>query len=335
MTPANRAISPGSTLPFTATGTYSDGDTQDLTSQATWTSSSAAVAAINASGLATAVSVGTTTISALLGGLAGSTVLTVQPAPLSITTASLPNGTANEPYSAALAASGGTPPYTWTVVSGALPSGLILDLSSGAIAGAPAAKGSFTFAAQVRDAGAPAQTTNKSFSIIVPSTVTIWASPAVPGRMDGGTTRAAELGLKFSSDVAGTVTGIRFYKASANLGTHVGTLWTSAGARLATATFTGETASGWQQVNFVKPVSISSNRVYVVSYHVNSGHYSADASFFSTAGVDKPPLHALPKSVAGGNGVYRNTASSAFPTVSGTGTNYWVDVVFKPALPPS
>ena len=80
------------------------------------------------------------------------------------------------------------------------------------------------------------------------------------------------------------LTGIRFYKASANLGTHVGTLWTSAGARLATATFTGETAAGWQQVNFVKPVSISSNRVYVVSYHVNSGHYSADDSFFRLPG---------------------------------------------------
>ena len=66
-----------------------------------------------------------------------------------------------------------------------------------------------------------------------------------------------ELGLKFRSDVAGTITGIRFYKASTNTGSHVANLWSSSGTKLATATFTGETASGWQQVNFASPVSIT------------------------------------------------------------------------------
>ena len=139
--------------------------------------------------------------------------------------------------------------------------------------------------------------------------------------------------MKFRSDVAGTVAGIRFYKASANTGSHVGNLWTSGGSRLATATFTGETASGWQQVNLATPVAISANTTYVASYHVKSGHFSADANAFSTAGVDNPPLHALPNSVTGGNGVYRNSSSSAFPNTSGKGTNYWVDVVFQPTVP--
>ena len=59
-----------------------------------------------------------------------------------------------------------------------------------------------------------------------------------------------ELGVKFRSDVAGTITGIRFYKAAANTGTHIANLWSNTGANLATATFSGESASGWQQVNF-------------------------------------------------------------------------------------
>ncbi len=45
-------------------------------------------------------------------------------------------------------------------------------------------------------------------------------------------------------DISGTITGMRFYKASANTGVHVANLWTNAGVLLATATFTGETASG-------------------------------------------------------------------------------------------
>ena len=80
--------------------------------------------------------------------------------------------------------------------------------------------------------------------------------------------------MKFRSDVAGTITGIRFYKASANGGTHTGSLWTTNGTRLATATFTGETTSGWQQVNFTTPVAITASTVYVASYHAGSGHYS-------------------------------------------------------------
>ncbi len=63
--------------------------------------------------------------------------------------------------------------------------------------------------------------------------------------------------MKFSSEVTGNVTGVRFYKAAANTGTHIGSLWSAGGTLLASATFTGESASGWQQVNFSSPVPIS------------------------------------------------------------------------------
>ncbi|HEY5752810.1 MAG TPA: DUF4082 domain-containing protein [Chthoniobacterales bacterium] len=162
----------------------------------------------------------------------------------------------------------------------------------------------------------------------------IWPSSATPAVVDSGPDSSVELGVKFRSDAAGSITGIRFYKAGANTGTHTGSLWSSNGTRLAQATFAGETSSGWQQVNFTTPVPITPNTVYVASYHTNTGHYSINTNYFSTSGVDNPPLHALANGVSGGNGVYRYGSNSAFPNSTWNASNYWVDVVFQPAVPP-
>jgi Domain of unknown function (DUF4082)/Putative Ig domain/Bacterial Ig-like domain (group 2) len=231
-------------------------------------------------------------------------------------------------YSAALVASDGTKPYMWTI-SG-LPPELSQNVNTGAITGTPTTVGTFGFTVQVSDSGNPAQSANKTLSIKVVGTqpttsLTIWPSTAVPQLADGGLDSAVELGVKFRSDVAGTIKGIRFYKASANTGTHIGNLWSSTGTRLATATFTGESTSGWQQVNFTTPVSIAANTVYVASYHANNGHYSSDEGYFASSGIDTPPLHALVN-----GGVYAYGASSAFPTQTWNSTNYWVDVFFTP-----
>jgi len=56
-----------------------------------------------------------------------------------------------------------------------------------------------------------------------------------------------ELGVQFRSDSSGYITGIRFYKSAANTGTHIGNLWNGLGTLLASATFTGESASGWSR----------------------------------------------------------------------------------------
>lgn len=69
-----------------------------------------------------------------------------------ITTTSLPNGTTGGAYAAALAVTGGTPPYSnWTVGAGSLPPGLKLDASSGTLSGMPTASGIFTFFVTVAD----------------------------------------------------------------------------------------------------------------------------------------------------------------------------------------
>jgi len=77
VTPSSPSIQNGSTQQFTATGTYSDSSTKNITSTVTWSSLTTGVATINSSGLATAVGTGTSTIKAALSGVSGSTVLTV------------------------------------------------------------------------------------------------------------------------------------------------------------------------------------------------------------------------------------------------------------------
>jgi len=164
---------------------------------------------------------------------------------------------------------------------------------------------------------------------------TIWPSTTVPGTVDDGPDSAVELGVKFRSDVAGSITGIRFYKATANTGTHVGNLWSSAGTLLGSITFSNETASGWQQMQLASPVAITSNTVYVASYHCTIGHYSEDDNYFTSKGADNPPLHALTNGVSGGNGVYAYGTSSVFPSSTWNAANYWVDIVFQPAVTPT
>ena len=77
VTPVNPSIVPGGTEQFTATGAYGGNITHDLTSQVTWGSAVTGVATINGLGLATGGAVGASTISATLGTVSGSTVLTV------------------------------------------------------------------------------------------------------------------------------------------------------------------------------------------------------------------------------------------------------------------
>ena len=145
------------------------------------------------------------------------------------------------------------------------------------------------------------------------------------GVADAGDASAVELGVKFRADVDGFVTGIRYYKSAANTGTHIGNLWTTSGTRLATATFSNETATGWQLVLFGAPVPVTANATYIASYHTDSGHYAATAGYF-LGNIDSPPLHAI-QNATSPNGVYQY-GSSGFPSSSFNATNYWVDLVF-------
>lgn len=192
------------------------------------------------------------------------------------------------------------------------------------------ANGSHTLTAKAYDAaGNVGQSSSISVTVSNPTSYGIWGTAAVPAVIDSGDTKAVEIGVKFRSNSAGTITGIRFYKAASNTGTHVASLWSSSGQLLAQATFKSESTSGWQVVTFTNPVTIAANTVYTASYHTNSGHYSFDQNYFAAKGADNGPLHALSATESGGNGVYAYGSKSAFPTKTYNNTNYWVDVVFK------
>jgi hypothetical protein len=91
-------------------------------------------------------------------------------------------------------------------------------------------------------------------------------------------------------------------------------------------TFSGETASGWQQMLFSSPVAVTAGTTYIVSYHTNVGEYSDNGAYFGSD-VSNPPLHGVANGV-NANGVYLYSSSSAFPTQTYNSSNYWVDVVF-------
>jgi methionine-rich copper-binding protein CopC len=155
---------------------------------------------------------------------------------------------------------------------------------------------------------------------------TIWPSTATPATSADPDPAGVEVGVKFQASQNGTVTGIRFYKGAGNTGTHKGSIWSRTGTRLGTATFSAESASGWQQATFATPITVTAGTTYVASYFAPAGHYSLTEGYFSAA-TTRGPLTALKDGTDGGNGVYRYGSTSAFPTSSYSASNYWVDVV--------
>jgi serine/threonine-protein kinase len=161
--------------------------------------------------------------------------------------------------------------------------------------------------------------------------LSIWTQTSeTPSEAADSDPKPVELGVKFRSDVDGQIVGVRFYKTPKNTGPHSGSLWTRDGRRLASATFTNESASGWQQVDFTRPVAILANTTYVASYHCESRFYAHNRSYFERAGVKNGPLQTLANNVDGPNGVFKYNAISSFPDGSYDASNYWVDVVFTP-----
>lgn len=157
----------------------------------------------------------------------------------------------------------------------------------------------------------------------------LFPSAATPQVANSTDTAGAELGVQFSSAIAGKITGVRFYKGSQNTGTHTGSLWSASGTLLATGTFTNETAGGWQTLTFATPVAITAGTTYIASYHAPVAHYSYDTGYFSYQHLAYP-LSAPASTSTSGNGLYAYTAGTSLPVNSANGSNYWIDPVFTP-----
>jgi hypothetical protein len=92
--------------------------------------------------------------------------ITVAGSGLAVTTTTLSGGSVGTSYSATLQASGGTTPYTWSIASGQLPTGLSLS-AGGQISGTPSASGTYNFTAKVTDSSNPIQSATSALSITI------------------------------------------------------------------------------------------------------------------------------------------------------------------------
>jgi Putative Ig domain len=110
-------------------------------------------------------------------------------APLAVTTTALPAATLGQAYSAALAATGGVPPYTWAVTAGALPTGLSLNPATGVISGTPAVPGTGAFTVGLTDSESPPMSASQALSITAGGcTTAITGSHPGPLNVGGGVT---------------------------------------------------------------------------------------------------------------------------------------------------
>ena len=133
----------------------------------------------------------------------------------------------------------------------------------------------------------------------------------------------------------GYISGVRFYKGTTNTGVHIGNLWTTSGTLLATATFTNESASGWQQVNFSSAGrGHREHRLRRLVPHERRPLRRRPAVL-----LHERRRRAAPRARELGDhartACTRTAPTSTFPTSTSGASNYWVDVVFTTDAAPA
>ncbi len=185
--PASQTVTVGQTATFSVAAT----GTAPLTYQ--WKKNSVAMSGATSSTYttpATTASDNGTKFSVVVSNAAGNATstaatLTVNVAStLQITTSQLSGGFVAGGYSATLAATGGSAPYSWSLASGSLPNGLTLS-SAGVLSGTPSLAGSFSFSVQVKDASSATASRNFSINIASPSPSVSITSPASGSSVSG------------------------------------------------------------------------------------------------------------------------------------------------------
>jgi len=106
--------------------------------------------------------------------------LVIAAAALSLQQPSLPSGQVNVAYAHTLLATGGTTPYSWSVSSGVLPSGITLNANSGVIAGTPNTAGVSNFTIRITDNSSPTQSQTAQASIAIAPAALTFQQPLLP-----------------------------------------------------------------------------------------------------------------------------------------------------------
>jgi len=149
---------------------------------------------------------------------------------------------------------------------------------------------------------------------------TIFTDSMAPNRTSVDTDGGREVGTRFTVDTDGLVNRFRFWKAAGESGTHTARLWTTSGTLLASATFSNETSSGWQEVSGGTAIAAGT---YVVSVNTNVQMVKT-AMYFDTAGaISHDDIYA--------NLSYHGQPAGSFPTTGASGI-YFVDVNFRPFI---
>ena len=222
---------------------------------------------------------------------------------------------------------------TYTAATAAdtpLPAWLGFNAANRTFSGTPTSGDVGTAAIKVTATDLGGLAATETFNIAVgsaPTTTSFFTASNTPaGSFNDGS--QLEVGMKFTSSVAGQITALKFYRSASDTGPDVLDLWTSTGTKLANVSFTNTAASGWQTVSLPTPVAISANTTYVASYHT-TGAYVATDNYF-TSNITSGPLTAPSTTNANGNGVYAyggTSTTGVFPTNTWNASNYWVDVV--------
>ena len=113
--------------------------------------------------------------------------IVIAPLSLAITTSALPAGTVGSSYATVLQGSGGAAPYTWSLSSGTLPSGLGLSASTGTISGQPTTSSSNSLTFKVTDSSSPAQTMSVTLKLVVAPAALAITTSSLPSGVSGTT----------------------------------------------------------------------------------------------------------------------------------------------------
>jgi hypothetical protein len=132
--------------------------------------------------------------------------ITINQKPITFSTSSIPTGTEGESYAANIAVSGGTSPYTWSVSTGSLPKGIVLESYSsyGYLVGTPSSNtaGTYTFTITVSDSSSPTLTNSRSYTIYIEEG-TYEATISVGAGLESGKTKVYADGSQITSLAGG------------------------------------------------------------------------------------------------------------------------------------
>lgn len=149
--------------------------------------------------------------------------------------------------------------------------------------------------------------------------VSVFTNQVPTSAAERDNTTGITVGMQFTTSASGQITGVRFYKQSGNIGSHVGIIYSPTGTVLWSQPFTNETASGWQTVIFTTPLQVTAGS-YVAACYSASGWYNSDNTGFKT-----PVTNGV---LTGTKGVY--LYGNGFPTSTYLQSNYWTDIIFSP-----